>query len=321
MSGGRLLAIATTALGIMLTSGCGGGTGDLDVAVTQEDWQYQHTPGVHLTTEHFDVYTTTEDQELRSYLPGFLEATYRQYADLLPPPPGEHPRLQTYLFANQRQWDSFVRRNFPQRYDVYARIQVGGFAEGGTCVAYNVQPRSYTLSVIANEGMHQYFGVHFEQRIPAWLNEGMACYCEGFDFRRGRPVFTPQRNTVRLNPLREALAGDTLLPLPELLATDAGQVIIQSRSRAVRTYYAQAWALIVYLRHGADGGYAERFEAMMADVAAGQLGRRARAARLTAPDPGAVHFGESVFRAYIDEDLDAFDERFRAFMAKLAFGR
>jgi hypothetical protein len=287
--------------------------------VAEEPWSHGSTNGVHLTTDHFDIYTNIDDLELRSYLPGFLEATHRQYARLLPTPAPPQRRLQTYLFANQRQWDSFVRREFPDRYHIYSRISVGGFAEGGTCVAYNIRPRTYTLAVIAHEGMHQYFGSHFKQRIPAWLNEGLACYCEAFDFRRRRPVFTPRHNSVRLNSLREALAGETLLPLTELLATDAGKVIVQSRTRQTKTYYAQAWALIVFLRHGAEGQYADRFEAMLADVAAGDLNRRARAARIASPEAGKISFGESVFAAYFTDDLSAVEKRFRKFMLELAF--
>ncbi|MCP4249534.1 MAG: M1 family metallopeptidase [bacterium] len=308
------------ALGIFLTAGALGGCGPQaagPVLVIDEPWSYSGTEGVHLTTDHFDIYTTVDDTELRDYLPGFLEAVYRQYADLLPPPPEARSRLKTYLFINQRQWDRFVRENFPERYDVYSRIQVGGFAVGGTCVAYNISPRTYTLSVIAHEGLHQYFGSQFDQRIPAWLNEGLACYCEGFDFRRERAVFTPRRNTFRMNSLREALAGDALLPLSELLGTDAGQVIVQSRTRHTEPYCAQAWALIVFLRHGGNGAYADGFDRMLAEVAAGRLSRRARAARLTTNAPAKATFGENVFRAYITEDLADFEARFREFMISL----
>jgi len=297
---------------------CGSDRSVAEVNVTREPWSFEQSEGTRLTTEHFDLFTTIRDAQLRDYLPGFLEATYRQYTRLLPSPGGQQSRLQTYLFADQRQWDRFARTRFPERYHVYSRIQVGGFAEGGTCVVYNLNPRSYTLSVMAHEGMHQYFGSRFDQRLPAWLNEGLACYCEGFDVRDGRPVFTPLQNTVRLNSLREALSGDALLPLNELLATDAGQVIVQSRSRHTTAYYAQAWGLVVFLQHGAKGAYAAGFRAMLDDVAAGRLSAKARAARVAAGAAETMSFGEAVFQACVTDDLDGFEKRFREYLVELA---
>ena len=84
-----------------------------------------------------------------------------------------------------------------------------------------------------------------------------------------------------------------------------------------KTYYAQAWALIVFLRHGADRAYADGFDRMLADVAAARLSRRARAARLTTTAPAKTTFGENVFRAYITEDLTDFEAHFREFMIDL----
>jgi hypothetical protein len=202
---------------------------------------------------------------------------------------------------------------------VYGRIGVGGFAEHGSCVTYYTKPRGRTLTTIAHEGLHQYFGSHFEQRIPAWLNEGLATYCEGFELRRRQPIFTPRRNLTRLNSLREALAAETLMPLTELLDTNAGKVIVQAQSRVTRTYYAQVWALVVFLRHGAGGGHAAGFREMLDDVAAGRFATRVRAAGITAEKPSAALTGEGAFRAYITEDLAGFEKHYREFMAELAF--
>ncbi|HUU82308.1 MAG TPA: DUF1570 domain-containing protein [Phycisphaerae bacterium] len=275
--------------------------------------------GTQITTEHFDIYTTVDDQEMRDYVPRFLEACYRQYADLLTPPEGPSPRMQTYLFANQRQSAEFTRQKFPGRTDVYERIGVGGFAIEGSCVTFYTRPRYYMLRTLAHEGLHQYFGAHFKQRIPAWLNEGMATYCEGFDLQRRQPVFSPTENSFRLNALREALSSDALIPLTELLSTHAGEVIVQAKSRLTQTYYAQVWALVVFLRHGADRTYAAGFEEMLADVAAGRLTARARAAGIAAETPSAAVTGEAVFRAYITDDLPAFEKAYRDYMVELAF--
>lgn len=315
-----LAAWATAAWAALVASGCGPGPAGPEFQLRQEPWSFGHTAGTHLITDHFDIYTTVDDPKLRDYLPRFLETLHQErYAALLPAPEGSDRRLQTYLFANQHEWMAFTRQHFPDRYDLLTSVQVGGYASGDMCVTRNLRPAIHTLSVIAHEGMHQYFGTHFDQRLPAWLNEGLATYCEGFDVRQNRPVFHSRRNALRLNPLREALAGDTLLPFSELLATDAGRVIIQSQSRLTKTYYAQAWALVVFLQHGGNRQYAEGFRRMLDDVAAGRLDERARAARITSADPAELSFGESVFRAYITEDLPVFEQQLREFITALAF--
>lgn len=310
---GWLVALA------LLPTACDRGAAIPEIQVTREPWTYHHLTGTQITTDHVEIYTTVGDQELLDYLPGFVEACYRQYTSLLPPPEGPNPRLQTHIFANPQQMAEFTRYKYPRRSDVYGRVGVGGFAEHGSCVTFYTTPRSYMLTTIAHEGLHQYFGSHFEQGIPAWLNEGLATYCEGFDLRRRQPVFTPRHNASRLNGLREALAADTLIPLTELLGTHAGEVIVQAQSRKTATYYAQVWALVVFLRHGADGRYASKFEEMLADVAAGKLTARARAAGITSEKPSATVTGGAVFRAYITDDLAGFEKQYRDFMVELAF--
>ena len=305
------------ALICILAAGCASRPADRAFTATRQPWTFQGAAGLEITTDHFDVYTTVDDPQLQDYLPSFLEAAYRQYASLLPPSQESGRRLQTYLFATKHQWLAFTRQTFPERYDTYSRVQVGGYAAGAKCVTFSIRPRIYTLSVIAHEGLHQYFAAHFAERIPAWLNEGLATYCEGFDVVGGKPVFQPKENSVRRNALREILAGDGLMPLKDVLASDAGSVIVDSRGRWTRAYYAQVWALTVFLRHGAKGRYADRFEALLADVASGQMSTRAQAARITSPEPAKVSFGEAVFYAYVTDDLPRFESELREFMIKL----
>ena len=299
--------------------GCSSAPATPDFQLERQPWSFRGSEGVHLITDHFDIYTTADDQKLVDYLPAYLETMHAHYASVAPPPGDSTKRLQTYLFVNERQWMAFTKQRFPGRNEFLTSVQVGGFSVKDMCVMRYIRPAAYTLAVIAHEGLHQYLGAHFSPRIPAWLNEGLACYHEAFDVRPSGPVLQPLNNTFRLNGLRETLAGDGLLPFTELLAKHPGEVIIQSRSVVTRAYYAQAWALVAYLRHGARGRYAERFETLMADYARGVMATRAGAAQATAPDPAKVSFGEAVFRAYITDDLPAFEEDLYEFMERLAF--
>jgi hypothetical protein len=179
--------------------------------------------------------------------------------------------------------------------------------------------RIYTLSVIAHEGFHQYLGAQHATRVPAWVNEGLACYCESFQFRDDVPVFTPMENGFRREPLREVLVSDTLIPLRSLLATNAGEVIVQNQSARTRAYYAQVWALVCMLRDGADGRYRRGFDTLCKDIGSRQMSVKARAAQIAAPDPSGTSFGESVFRAYITDDLEGFERSYHAYLRSLCF--
>jgi len=291
-----------------------------EVSFTPADWQLQDLRGLHLTSPHFDVYTTSTDAELRQYLPRFLETTYRFYTALLPSdgPLDPQVRMQTYLFDNRTQWERFVKQRFPQRFATYRRIPSGGFTEGPTCVVYDIG-RAETLSILAHEGFHQYVGAHCESSLPAWLNEGLAAYCESVEFRDDRPYFVPQRNTFRLDHLRDALVTGTTIPLVELLATDAGQIIDTNDTASVNAYYAQIWALMVFIRHAQEGRYASSFDALARGVRDNTLRIKAQAARVTAPRPSETSFGEAVFRAYVTDDLAAFEQTYREFLARLCW--
>ncbi len=306
------------ALGILiLTTGCESPAPTREVRFSSDSWSFRGYEGRKMQTDHFDVYSTLVDSGLEEALPAFLEAAYEQYSSLLPPPDGQFPRLQTYVFDNRVQWEQFTYDTFPTKYDIYRRINAGGYAEGNQCVIYYLR-RMYTLSVLAHEGMHQYFANYFKVRLPAWLNEGLATYCESYDLPGGKPRFTPQRNTFRLNSLRQSLSAGAFLPIRDMLSTDAGQVVVQGRSRVTTTYYAQAWAMTVFIRHGAGGRYSAGFDRLLEGIVAGDMPRMAQAAKIRAPEPSKTSYGEAVFRAYITEDLEVFEREFKKYLYELA---
>ncbi len=77
--------------------------------------------------------------------------------------------------------------------------------------------------------------------VPAWLAEGLACYCEPTADGSWKGLGAP--NPERLDRLARTLgAGEPLLPLRALLAGD-NWVREQRGSEAVLLGYAQAWAL------------------------------------------------------------------------------
>ena len=309
------VGIVVLGIAVFMGTGCAATASRSPVQVATESWVYEDREARKLVTEHFDIYSTLADRGLEEALPVYLEAAHEQYGLLLPPAK-EGGRLATYVFRDRGQWERFTKRRFPRRYEMYRKIASGAYAEGNMCVAYYIK-RMYTLSILAHEGMHQYFANHFDVRLPAWLNEGLATYCESFDLPGGVPHFTPGQNSFRLNSLRNALSLGGLLPLRDILATNAGRVVDQGRSGLTRAYYAQVWALVTFLRHGADGKYAAGFDRMMQAIVDGDLRLLAQAAKIRAPQPARTSYGEGVFRAFITEDLSTLEEEFNAYLYEL----
>jgi hypothetical protein len=91
---------------------------------------------------------------------------------------------------------------------------------------------------------------------------------------------------------------DKLMPLGEIIDTDAGRVIAGYDSGTTHVYYAQAWALVTFLRHGAGGRCAKAFDRMLRDVADGSLAICVSNATPAAADRAGLSFGTAAFVAY-----------------------
>ncbi len=336
---------------ICLAAGCARPAAPPTIQVESQEWQSPAgDKGVQLLTEHFDLRVTAADPLLREYLGPFMETAFSEYAKLVPPAAnagelttdfgelsrakgrrhgeekpvntGETPvpqpeRLIVYLFDTRRQWAAFTAGAFPAQAYTYLHIQSGGYTDNPSAMAVAFDlGRDRTLSLLAHEGMHQYLARYFPEPVESWLNEGLACQWEAFDLHGNRPVFTPRRNFMRRNSLREALTTKAgLTPLPELFRMNAGHAIRQT-GQPVRTYYAEVWSLVLFLREPA-GGYADRFAALLADAGTPRLTVGVRAFRAATPDSQKLSDGEVIFRHYITEDLDGFMTQYTDFCRAL----
>ena len=290
----------------------------IETSVSVEAWTDEGLSGRRLTTDHFEIISTLHDEALEAALPGFLEATYRQYVETVAPADADAKPMTTYIFGHRTEWQRFTRQRFPTRYDLYSRIFSGGFTEGDTSVSF-FSSRSATLATLAHEGWHQYLGSRFRTPIPAWLNEGFACYHEAVDFAGSEPRFTPEHNTFRINALRSAIHADRLLPLREIIATDAGRIIAHNPRGAAQAYYAQVWALATFLRHGAGGRYASSLQRLFDDMTAGTFGVQVSAARVTGGGRAkGESFGATAFRAYFHCDPETLEGEYRNHLLRLA---
>ena len=230
-------------------------------------WNFEGVDGRIIQTPHYSIYTTATDALLLEKLPTFLEDAYQNYSAFLPSAVADEKPLDIYLFARRSEWESYTRQNAGAFAKTYLKIRSGGYSHDSTCVAYLLD-RYHTLGVLAHEGFHQFSARRLGHRIPAWMEEGLACNFEAHFWKAGKPVFTPDLNEFRISALRKALQNDSLFPLPELLAMQAGDAV-DLPPKKTATFYAQAWALTRFLQEGANGKYRPAFRQLLDDAAAG----------------------------------------------------
>lgn len=296
-------------------------------AVERSSWQTPFGAGTLYTTAHYHIYSTVTRPALMAVAPGFMEAAHDYYSTLTGLDSLPHQDAASadnhapiYLVATRRQWANLTSQLVKQNLDVYLCIDAGGFCYHDTCVFWDVGGLE-TLRLAAHEGLHQYFGRH-NAHLPIWLEEGLCVSAEGFDLQGGEVVFQPERNLIRSSTLRTALLRHQWIGIEELVSMDGGDAVQNPRPGAAVEYYAQLWALTLYLQSRPETHAAVR--RIIADCAAGKVplqeltpqDRDAVTRDATHRTPGKL-LAKYIFRKYVSEDFEAFDKGYQAYAMKL----
>ena len=260
-----------------------------------DPWSFEGTEGRIIETLHYRIYTTVTDALLLEKIPAFLESSYQNYLAFLPSPDADEKPLHIYLFQRRSEWEEYTRQNTGPLAKTYLKIRAGAYSHNSTCVAYLLD-RYHTLGILAHEGFHQFSSRRLGHRIPAWMEEGLACNFEAHVWKSGEPVFTPDLNEFRISALKKALRNDLLFPLSDLLAMQAGHAV-ELPPEKTATFYAQAWALTRFLQEGRDGKYRPAFRQLLDDAADGaNLANRDQATQ--------------IFQSYFKDNLETIDPDF-----------
>jgi Protein of unknown function (DUF1570) len=291
-----------------------------NIVLSVEDWSYADRAGEVIRTEHYRIYTTATNHQLRAQSPAFLELAYTQYTSALADLPAPTLKLDTYLLDSRWQWARLTRQLMGDEADLYLRIGRGGYAASGRAVLYDIGPRD-TLSIAAHEGWHQYTQRTFQSRLPVWLEEGVATYMEGFRTSRRDPTIKrmlPWANIERFDQLRRARARGQTLGLSALLQATP-ESLIAVTTEGTLNYYAQVWALTLFLSEGEDGKYRDGLRNLLIDAAEGRVSRTVRDALGPAQARSLTkgRLSKTVFQVYFNRDLAAADKEYARFMNRV----
>ena len=292
----------------------------LSVEVTRSPWNSSYSTGEVLTSRHYRIYTTTTNQVLLGHLPGFIEAAYQNYLSLtgLGDRASDGP-MSVYMMATRQEWLALSENVLHAHRGIYQSVEAGGYCYNGVCAYWDLSGPS-TFTVAAHEGFHQFLYHRLKDKLPTWLEEGLAVAAEGHDIQADCVTFDPNRNPFRINNLRSVIIEDRWIPIAQLLPLEAADVFGRVPNRAVN-YYAQLWALSTFLH--SDPTYSVGLRRMLADAEAGNFGR---ALNLPPESLGRLRLGRDynqtvclpLFNHYISRDLQAFDRQYLAFARQLA---
>ncbi|MCO6439136.1 MAG: DUF1570 domain-containing protein [Phycisphaerae bacterium] len=280
-------------------------------------WSGEGLEGRRLTSGNVEITSTLRDEDFERGLAEVAEAAHAAFVRFLPPRSATAPPLRFMVFSDREQWARFMAERFPHQAAVHARIRTGGVTVGDASYLF-FRNRSTTLATLVHEGWHQYVATRFDVALPAWLEEGLACTFESIDVTGAEPRILPEDNAWRAGTLREILSRDQVLPLTDLLRLDAATALLDADASAVQRYYAQVWALVVFLQDGPDAALRARFHALIDDIASGEFSAKLSAARVT--DAGLTErpYGEQVLRVYFGAPPENLDAAYRAYLIQLA---
>lgn len=284
----------------------------------EEPWTLGSTAGRVVTTPSFRIFTTLDRGYIADRLPSFAESALARYRTAFGPLPAVPRPLDTYLLANRSQWMRVAAQVLGPAHSPFQQILRGGVTSGGRSVLYDIGPGD-TFSLLGHEGWHQYVQSSFREPLPVWLDEGIATVMEGFRWRDDDPTepeFLPWANLERFDQLRDAVNQGALTPLPDLLAGSPARSL-QGGPEPALTYYAQVWALTMFLMEGEGGKHAPSLHALLADASRGMLATHIRASLEKQPAGVAVprHPDAAAFLAYFGPDLGRVSDAYASFCA------
>lgn len=289
-----------------------------------ESWDNGYGPGLRITTEHYEIYTTLLEPLMLCELPAFMESAWGGYNNQLPEPVATAVRFRVYLFAGRKQWEDFTNNFAGHQAEVFTKIKAGAYYLNDACVAYNIG-RERTFSALGHEGWHQFNSRHFKFRLPSWLNEGIAMLFEANTESGGFFSFEPGKNLYRLGALKKTLMKNRMIPLKNLIALNPGEVLTANEDAAVAAFYSQSYALVRFLREEGYGKRLGNYQRMLSDGLRGnwpisETNKRIAADRnmqLTVPWNRAV--GKRLFEYYIGGDIESIEDEYIVYCRKIVY--
>lgn len=308
---------------MLLLTGAGCATADRQttlkgsepVAKTVTPWVFDGRRAKIVSTPHYVLHTTIEDEDFLDKLARVMEGALLQYQQLTPGVTLSEKPLDCFIFEHRDHWKTFTKLHTGNDASIYLQINRGGYTIRDWYVAYYIGDVG-TFAVTAHEGWHQYVARHFRSRMPPFLEEGLATMFENITWPNQNPKWNLTVNLSRADRLRTAIEDQQLWPLDELCMMHAGDVVSLSGER-IETFYAQNWAFAQFMLNAENQKYRPAFQQMMRELASGQS--EALTGRHRGPpdtwDPRTV---KPLLEHYLNMDMKRINAAYQAYIRQLA---
>ena len=290
-----------------------------------EKWDNPYSDGLIIETQHYRVYTTLLEPLMLKQVPAFVEAAWKQYQNQIPAAVQSGNKSIVYIFKDRQQWEDFSKKFTGDQWPIYMKIKKGAYFLNGACVAYNIG-RTRTFSVIGHEGWHQFCNKYFKYRLPSWLDEGIAQLFEQSEFDNGQFVFSSGKNLQRLGALKLTMDNKHLIRLRELISVNPGEVVMwQESDNAVMAFYAQAYALVRFLREEDYGKRLPNYQQMMLGALNGKWPLDENEAKMASDRNIPLtarwnrYIAQKLFDIYIGVNIEQLEPEYQAFCRKIVY--
>jgi len=281
-------------------------------------WEYAGTPGVRITTNHYHVYTTVSDPIYQRLMALTLEAAYDQAKKWVPGAVVAQ-RMECYVFAQRGTWETYTKQYTGEYAATYLRITAGGYSHRGVFAGFDIG-RELTLGMMAHEAWHQFSWLALKDRLPSAYEEALATQFEAITWTGTNPRFESLQNYRRWQQLQKAARANKLWELSRILPTHPGQVIT-NEAKSVDGYYAQIWALGLWLQEPAQ---LPALQNMLEDARIGKLTRHLRGSGISQLEIDAYSenwnaaAGLRYTSAYFRGDIGTQEASYRNFTLRVA---
>ncbi|MEK7469921.1 MAG: hypothetical protein AAB074_21340 [Planctomycetota bacterium] len=235
-----------------------------DYEALRSGWDDAYTE----TTTHFQI-RTNEGEQFAKDLALVVEAAYQEckaYYGGVEPKPAGGETMTLYAFRTYEDYRRYCVETKTENH-----LGAAGFAksDSNTVAGWNkTSNRQQFLQTMVHEMSHLYFfRVSPLARAPSWYAESMATYFEGFNWEGKSYKFT-YVSEGRLPFVRDAMKGKRHIPLKDVLAGDALQLINTDAQKAL-LFYAECWSLNYFLCHTENKAYRDAWAEYRKSVAGG----------------------------------------------------
>jgi len=284
--------------------------------ITATTWMFGEEKARVLRSPNYLIYTTIDDPETLELLPQVMEGALSMYRQVVPDLKTDDRPLECFIFKSRSEWDRYTQRYSGEDAETYLRIRSGGYTIGDRFVFYYLG-RMSTFSVAAHEGWHQFAGRNFKGRLPPFLEEGLACMFETISWQQRLPRWNLSVNTARAQTLRSLMDSGGAMPLADLCAMHAGDIVGQDGA-AIDAFYAQCWAFARFLWEGEGGRHRPALRRWLLATAEGTVYDPTGSHRRAGAPWNRKAVGP-MLEHYLGMPLAEIDAAYRQFMRKIAY--